>query len=295
MSIRARLVVALVLATIVLAGCGTIGGGNAAIVNGKAVSMAEFDKQVKIVQESMISQGLDPKTEDGKATLDQMRSDLLNQMIDIELMRQAATKEGITVTDADVNNRVAQIKADAGGDAEFKKSLTESNLTEEEFRTLVVRDQIVYERLYDKLSAALPATAEQVRARHILLNTEKEATDAVARLAKGEDFAALAQALSLDTGSKDSGGDLGFLPRGLLDPAFEAVVFSLKVNEVSTVKTDYGYHVVQVVAHEASRQIEPEIMQYLGEEAINNYMENLRATAKIERLVKLAATPTPSQ
>ena len=280
-----------------LAACGlpSIGAGKAAVVNGKAVSLADFNTQVRIVQDSMVAQGVDPKTADGKASIDQMREDILSQMIDIELMRQAAVKEGIKVTDADVNARMDQIKKDAGGDDAFKKSLTDAKLTEAEFRTLIVRDQIIYEQLYTKVSAALPTTAEQVRARHILVDTEKTATDIMARLKKGEDFAALAQELSIDTQSKDSGGDLGFFPRGVMDPAFEDAVFKLAVNEVGMVKTDYGYHVVQVLEKDPNRAVGPEIQQALGDQAINTYMETLRTDAKIERLVTFAPTPTPSQ
>ena len=294
MSIRVRLAVLLVTAML-LAGCGSAGGGNAAIVNGQAISLASFDRQVRLVRDSMVSQGLDPKSAEGKATLDQMRADILEQMIDAELMRQGAAKEGISVSDSDVNSRLEQVRKDAGGDEAFKKSLKEANLTEADFRTLILRDQIIYERLYDKLAAALPKTAEQVRVRHILLNTEKEASDARSRLAKGEDFAALAKALSLDSGSKDNGGDLGFFPRGVLDPGFEDAAFTLKINEVGVVATDYGYHVMQVLEREANRQIAPEVMQILGEEAINKYLDSLRSQAKVQRLVQLPATPTPSQ
>jgi foldase protein PrsA len=300
MGSRARgVALVLVLVGAMLAGCGgtssSTTSGNAAIVNGKAISMADYEKQVKIVRESMIEQGFDAKTAEGQAMIDQMRVDLLSQMIDAELMRQAAQKEGITVTDADVTARMGEIKADAGGEEAFKQTLKDANLTEDEFRTLVVRDQILYERLYDKLTKSLPTTADQVHVRHILLNTDKEATDAQARLVKGEDFATVAKELSLDTQTKDSGGDLGFFPRGVLDAAFENTVFSLKINEIAKVQTDYGFHVVQLLETASNRALDPELLQYLGEEAINTYMDSVRASATIEELVKFAPTPTPSQ
>lgn len=297
MNAKVRLLLALVLAGAVVTACALPGGsgGNAALVNGKTVSMSDFNTQVRIVQDSMVAQGVDPKTEDGKATIEQMRSDILSQMIDIELMRQAALKEGIAVTDADVNARMAEIKTDAGGDEAFKKSLTDAKLTEAEFRTLIVRDQIIYERLYDKVASTLPKTAEQVHARHILVDTEKSAQDILARLNKGEDFVALAKELSTDTQSKDSGGDLGFFPRGVMDQTFEDAVFKLNLNQSAMVKTDYGYHVVQVTEKDANRAVGPEILQALGDQAINTFMENLRTQAKIERLVKFTVSPTPSQ
>ncbi len=295
MSMRGRLLT-LMLVGVVLAGCSGVGNsGKAALVNGKAITLADYNKQVQLVQDSMVAQGIDPKTAEGKATIEQMRSDVLDQMIDIELMRQGAAKEGITVTKADEDERIAKMKTDAGGADVFKKSMEDAKLTEAEFRTLIVRDQLVYERLYDKLANALPQSSEQVRARHILLNTEQEAANALSRLTKGEDFAAVTKEISLDTSSKDDGGDLGFFPRGLLDPAFETAIFTMKVQEIKTVKTDYGYHVVQVLEHAADRALDPEYVQYLGEEAFNTFLENLRTTAKVERYVKFAAAPTPSQ
>jgi len=302
MTIRARCAVALILAGLVLTGCGGAGSsgtatekGNAALVNGKPITMADFNEQVKLVQDSLVEQGLDSKSAEGKATIEQMRYDLLQQMIDVELMRQAATDEGIVVSDADVDARLAQIVKDAGGAEAFKKNLEEASLTEAQFRALILRDQMIYEKLYDKLVAGLPQTADQVRARHILVNTEQDATNVMARLSKGEDFAAVAKEVSLDTSSKDSGGDLGFFPRGVLDAAFEQLAFGLKLNEVGKVKTDYGYHVIQVTEKDASRALAPDIVQFLGDEAINGYMEGLRAKAKIDVLAKFSPTPTPSQ
>jgi peptidyl-prolyl cis-trans isomerase D len=96
----------------------------------------------------------------------------------------------------------------------------------------------------------------EVHARHILIKTDTR-TDAQAqtivesvraRLARGEDFAALAGQFSEDPGSKDRGGDLGFFGTGQMVPEFENAAFSLPAGEVSDpIKTMYGYHLIQVV------------------------------------------------
>lgn len=102
------------------------------------------------------------------------------------------------------------------------------------------------------------STPEQVRARHILVQftsedaeSEKKAHEKimeVAEKAKTGDFAKLATEYSEDPGSKSKGGDLGFFGRGRMVPEFEEAAFSLPVNEVSEpVKTDYGYHLIQVL------------------------------------------------
>ena len=87
----------------------------------------------------------------------------------------------------------------------------------DEFRQ-TVREQLTVEKLYDKVMAGVPTTADQVRASHIMVATKEEADAVVARLKAGEDFAKVAAEVSLDDGSSADGGDLGLLPQGLHDP-----------------------------------------------------------------------------
>jgi peptidyl-prolyl cis-trans isomerase D len=102
-------------------------------------------------------------------------------------------------------------------------------------------------------------TAEQRRARHILITVEVDAgpeaeqaarqqLDAIqARLQAGESFADVAADVSQDPGSKEQGGDLGLFGRGVMDPAFEAAVFSLEPGVVSEpVRSAFGYHLIEV-------------------------------------------------
>ena len=91
------------------------------------------------------------------------------------------------------------------------------------------------------------AQEEQVKARHILVATEKEAQEIKDKLAKGEDFAALAKEYSTDDSTKNNGGQLGFFNRGDMVPEFEKAAFALAVGEISApVKTEYGYHLIKV-------------------------------------------------
>jgi peptidyl-prolyl cis-trans isomerase D len=81
-----------------------------------------------------------------------------------------------------------------------------------------------------------------------------EKAQAIAAEAKaGKDFAALAKADSADLGSKAQGGDLGWLEKGVTDPAFESALFAMKKGDISDpVKTDEGYHIIQL------RDVHPE-------------------------------------
>jgi peptidyl-prolyl cis-trans isomerase D len=106
---------------------------------------------------------------------------------------------------------------------------------------------------------------ERVQARHILLMTQgkpagdeakikAKAEDILKQLRAGADFAEMAKKNSEDTGSGAKGGDLGWVTRGQMVPEFEKATFSLKTGVISdVVKTQYGYHIIQVQAHEDAR------------------------------------------
>ncbi len=122
--------------------------------------------------------------------------------------------------------------------------------SEAQYRSYI-RLALLRGKLRDALGEETPKTAEQANARHILVETEDEAKDVLARLAAGEDFAALAQELSLDTGSAANGGELGFVPRGRFVESVDEAVFSLPIGEISDpIESQFGWHVIEVLARE---------------------------------------------
>jgi len=113
----------------------------------------------------------------------------------------------------------------------------------------------VYNANQDKLRVP-----ERAKARHILLMSKGDdpvirakAEGLLQQIKAGGDFAAIAKANSQDPGSGQKGGDLGWVTRGQMVKPFEDAVFSLKPNEISgLVKTEYGYHIVQVMEKESA-------------------------------------------
>ena len=88
---------------------------------------------------------------------------------------------------------------------------------------------------------------EEVRARHILVDSKDKAREIFEKIAHGSDFAQLAKENSKDPGSKDQGGELGFFVRGQMVPQFEEVAFKLKKGEVSEpFESQFGWHIVRV-------------------------------------------------
>jgi parvulin-like peptidyl-prolyl isomerase len=93
----------------------------------------------------------------------------------------------------------------------------------------------------------------RVRARHIVVRTENEAVSLLGRLKRNADFAALAREHNTDN-TRASGGDLGWVARGVMVKPFEAALFSLRVGEVSPiVRTPFGFHLAKVEEIEAPR------------------------------------------
>jgi len=141
---------------------------------------------------------------------------------------------------------------------------------------------------------------EQVRARHILLQVGSDRTEQQAeeqmlairdRLANGEDFATLATELSDDPGSKTQGGDLGFFARGQMIAEFEEAAFAAEPGEVvGPVKTNFGYHLIQVEERrDAGRSSFADAQEQIRSRLLNQRAQDLAestATDLAERIAR---------
>lgn len=145
---------------------------------------------------------------------------------------------------------------------------------------------------YDAAFAGmLPST--EYNAAHILVATEEEAIGLIARIEGGEDFAALAQELSLDTGSGSAGGELGWFGVGMMVPEFEAAVIALAESGESgaispPVQTQFGWHIVRLNEsrpQEAATldELRPELETQLRNDAVQARLDELAAGATIVR------------
>lgn len=164
---------------------------------------------------------------------------------------------------------------------EYISSLEEINVSEDYLRQYVYHyllDQKVQEQVYAEVSVV----QDQVWARHILVETEDEAKDVLARLDAGEDWNALAAELSLDTSNNTSGGDLGWFPKGYMVEPFEEAAFALGVGEVSQpVETDYGWHVIQVIGHE-ERALSADDYEYAQQLHYQQWLDDAKASMTIK-------------
>ena len=180
----------------------------------------------------------------------QRRAAALSAVIEIRLLSTAAEKAGLADGD-EFARRMALLRQRALHSAYIDKEIAAK-----------VTDEAVRAR-YDKQVAETPPV-EEVRARHIIVETEDEAKAIIAELAAGGDFEAIAREKSKD-GAAAQGGDLGYFTQGRMVPEFEQAAFALNVGEYSRepVKTQFGWHVIKV---EDKRNQEPPAFDQVAEQ-----------------------------
>lgn len=148
-------------------------------------------------------------------------------------------------------------------------------LSPADFRTLVQEPTALRELLRQIFELETPTSSEQVRARHILVDTEEEANSVIERLSAGEGFAELASELSKDTSNKDQGGELGWFPRGIMVTDFEEAAFSLPAGQTSDpIRTPFGFHVLEVEEGPIKRELDPTMLEQIRARRFDQWLNS---------------------
>jgi len=207
--------------------------------------------------------------------LDKVYPVLLNNMVNAELLEQAAKKAKID-QNAQVKQELAAAQTQILVNA-YVASLARSQITEAKLR-----------QAYDQYAKEAPQT-EEVHARHILVATEQEAKDIIEQLKKGADFATLAKDKTTDPSGKSNGGDLGYFTKQDMVPEFANAAFAMKPGEFSQtpVHTQFGWHVIKVEDKRAGKagtyeQVAPEIAQQMTQQIVQAKLKELASQAKVE-------------
>ncbi len=148
----------------------------------------------------------------------------------------------------------------------YMAQLTPYGLTEADLR-MYIYYQLLYNKVFTEVTKNVATHAPQVWVRHILVATEAEANTALTRLQSGESWTSVAIDISLDSYSSSYGGDLGWVPEGILTSELDKVLFTMKVGEVQIVQDSNGWHVVQVLGINPDRPLD------------QNYLSRLQSTA----------------
>jgi parvulin-like peptidyl-prolyl isomerase len=240
-------------------------------------------------------------------TLAQIENQVMNQVIGNEIVREYAAAHHISVPAPQVNAKMETSLKSAGSKARFDTQLAGLGLTESAYRSLVAQNLLV-EKVAGKLFPINKLTAANVR--HILIAPHPQGkkitrTDAQAktlaenlktRINHGASFAKLAKQYSDDTVSAAKGGSLGQVFPGEMVPSFNKAVFSLPVHHLAVVKSQFGYHVIEVLsrgpAHIAAGDAQAlKAAQQAQAQQFSRWAQAQEKKATIKKLAKVKGAP----
>lgn len=236
---------------------------NVATVNGKAIPASRLDTVVKQVT----AQGKQPDSP-------QLRDAIKKDLIAREVMVQEADKQGYS-NKPDVKQALENTR----------QSIVINAMLADYVKKNPVKDAEIKAE-YDKYKASVGD--KEYHARHILVGTEKEATDIIAKLKGGAKFEELAKQ-SKDTGSAANGGDLDWASPGNFVKPFSDAMIALKDGQVTDkpVQSQFGYHVIKLEGSRAAKvpgldEVKGQIEQALTQKKIAAYRDELVKKAKVQ-------------
>jgi peptidyl-prolyl cis-trans isomerase C len=241
-------------------------------VDGKEIRQSDL-----ALAEADIGSNLPPSAPEAR------REALLMYIIDVTIISNAAEAKKLAQAPG-FDRRVAFAR---------QKVLMEAMLDQE---TKAAANEGAMKKLYED-SVARSKPEEEVRARHILVESEDKAKEVLSKLKAGGDFAALAKAESKDTGSAE-GGDLGYFTKEQMVPEFAEAAFKLEKGALSDpVKTQFGWHVIKLEDKRtkplpAFDAVKEQIESYLARRAQAELVGKLRETAKVERIPQKTDAPS---
>ncbi|MBN1299283.1 MAG: peptidylprolyl isomerase [Actinobacteria bacterium] len=262
------------------------------------VSAAELNEYMEFIK-NQNPESIPPEDDEQYTVIKQ---NILDSLIVLKVIESYAQKNGMIVSQQDIDAEYEKVIASYPSEDDFYKDLKDKKISmsffDKQIVNQIMRDRIFLEvaggisvsedeavKYYEDNTAELFTVPEQVKVSHILVKfnipeggelndaVRKEAKDKILdiekQLADGGDFAELAKKYSDDTASAQNGGDIGFISTGQTVPEFEEAAFALSVGQYSSpIETYYGYHLITVTEkNEAYIKTYEEV-----KETINNYL-----------------------
>ncbi len=236
-----------------------------AIVNGEKIFLSDVDEaRSRLPQQYQM------------APLQAVFPILLDSLINTKLAVAAARKSGLR-EEEEVVKLLARIEEQVLERAYLSRQIEER-----------ITDQLL-KASHQKMIAEM-GTQEEVRASHILVDSEATAREITASLDAGGDFAELAKKHSTDPGSAKQGGDLGYFKRDRMVAAFAEVAFALEKGAITKnpVQTEFGWHVIKVVDRRtaeppAFEQVKDQLRNELAQEIGSEVVKGLRQGAEVQQ------------
>ncbi|MGQ3353003.1 MAG: peptidylprolyl isomerase [Phreatobacter sp.] len=216
---------------------------------------------------------------------EQKREYLLSFVIDLTLAAKAAEQRNVQ-EGADFARKMTY----------YRNKLLVETLLNTETRTRVTEEEM--RKIYDEQRSRI-TPEEEVRARHILVETEDEAKALIAQIRGGADFETIAKEKSKDPGGARNGGDLGFFTKGQMVPEFAEAAFAMQAGQLSQapVKSQFGWHIIKLEERRQRQipsfeQVRGQIEDFLTRRVQADLVQKLRSEAQVERFVPSPARPT---
>ncbi|MBL7574802.1 peptidylprolyl isomerase [Peptoniphilus asaccharolyticus] len=298
-------------ALLITTACGTPKKeGVAATVNGVDITQEEFVKNyasqrnyytLSAGSEDYLKQN---SPQDPSKTMDQViKESVLNDLIDMEILKQDAEKMGIKADEVEVDKKLNEIKEQMGGQEAFDEQLKQMGSNEAYYREYFTNLNIM-QQYYKAKEADFKATEDEIKkyydehkdeyftadAAHILVKDVNEANLIKKELAKGADFAQIAKEKSTDKGTAEKGGELGEFSNGMMVKEFEDVVKSIKVGEISDpVESQFGFHIIKLNKFENKKleEVKENIESAVTQQKYKDYLDKLKKDAKVEKFVNV--------
>jgi len=240
-------------------------------VNGEGILLTAYEEELQRYQAAASDMGMEVTAETAQAQV-------LDYLIEQTLFQQAAQENGYALSEQELTQQLDELTQARGGQENLDVYINENFYSPQSFRRTIARERAVI-WMRNNLIEQMPATADQVHARQILVDTENEAIAVLRRLEVGTPFSELAYEYDPLTG-----GDLGWFPRGyLFQPAVEEAAFALQPGQVSgVVETNYGYHILEVIERDPQHTLSGDALIETQRKAIENWLEERRAQSTIE-------------
>jgi peptidyl-prolyl cis-trans isomerase C len=210
-----------------------------------------------------------------------------DELIDEAILLRFAPDQGQTATEDEVKAEIAKLLTLSGPDdptfeTRFQDELARTNVSEQQYRDMA-RAAVLRTKVQAKFTGEVPATAESIHYREIILETTDQTEgDAIVRqIEGGADFAQIAAERSSAPGVAESGGDAGWVPRGSLQTELEDTLFALEPNELTVFPTDQQVFVYQVLERQADRPVEEGKKTEIANNKFRSWLDEKRATVKI--------------
>lgn len=239
-------------------------------VNGESIPLSYYQNEISRHLDSLAGQTVLPTEQEVNQTV-------LDYLVDQQLLSQAARQKGFQVSDQQLQERIDQLVIDLGSGGALTDWMQTNHYDDTEFRlALRLSMEAAWQR--DQIAQTVPDSVEQVRAQQIFAATQAGADRALNSLNAGANFATLAWDYS-----PESGGELGWFPRGyLLYPEVEDAAFSLEPGTYSgVIQSEIGFHILLVLEHEAEHPLTTDARLSLQNKALIDWLAQAHSSAQI--------------